>query len=51
MKDLLVTLILLIIAAAGFYAFQLLVLAIFGLVFYWSLPMIKHFLARRPKWR
>lgn len=51
MKDFLVTILLLIIVAAGFYAFQLLVLGIFGLVFYWALPIIKRFISRRPRWR
>ena len=49
MKDILLVLILLIIIAASFYAFQLIVLGIVGLVIYFSLPHIRKFLSRRPK--
>lgn len=51
MRDFLITLLLLIVVAAGFYAFQLLVLGIFGLIFYWSLPIIRKFISRRPQWK
>ena len=51
MRDFLITLALLLIIVAGFYAFQLLVIGIFGLVFYWSLPIIRKFISRRPKWK
>lgn len=51
MKDVLTTIILLLVVAAGFYAFQLLVIGIAGLVIYWFMPIIKQFISRRPKWR
>ena len=51
MKDLLVTVLLLILIAAGFYAFQLLILGIVGLAIYWSMPVIKQFISRRPRWK
>ena len=51
MKDILYVIVLLIVVAAGFYAFQLLVLALFGLVVYFLLPYVKKFLYRRPKWK
>lgn len=41
MRDFLITVVLLLIIAAGFYAFQLLVLGVVGLVIYWSMPVIR----------
>lgn len=49
MRDVLVTVLLLIFIAAGFYAFQLIVLGIVGLAIYWTMPFIKQFLSRRRK--
>ena len=51
MKDFLISICLLILIAAGFYAFQLLILGIVGLIIYWTLPITKHFISRRPKCR
>lgn len=51
MRDILVTVLLLIFIAAGFYAFQLLVLGIVGLAIYWSMPLVKQFISRRPRWK
>lgn len=48
MKDILFTICCVILVVAGFYAFQLLVLGIVGLVIYWTLPLTKRFLASRP---
>ena len=47
MKDFLIVCVLLILIAAGFYAFQLIVLGLVGLVIYWSLPHIRKFKLRR----
>ena len=47
MKDILLVSILLIIIAASFYAFQLIVLGIVGLVIYLSLPMLRKLSNRR----
>ena len=50
-KDISITIVLLLLVVAGFYAFQLLVLGIFGLVAYWCMPIVRQFLHRRPKWK
>lgn len=47
MKDILIVLLLLIVIAASFYAFQLIVLGIVGLVIYLSLPMLRKLMNRR----
>lgn len=41
MKDILIVLLLLIVIAASFYAFQLIVLGIVGLIIYLSLPLLR----------
>ena len=41
MRDFLITVALLLLITAGFYAFQLLILGIVGLVIYWSIPVIR----------
>ena len=51
MKDFLLTIVGLLLIVAGFYAFQLIVLALFGLVLYYTLPTIKHIIKRRPQWK
>lgn len=49
MKDILIVLLLLIVIAASFYAFQLIVLGIVGLVIYLSLPLLRKLNNRRLK--
>lgn len=51
MRDFLTTLVLLLIVAAGFYAFQLLVLGIVGLVVYWALPTIRKLHSKGKLWK
>ena len=47
MKDILIVLLLLIVIAASFYAFQLIVLGIVGLIIYLSLPLLRKLSNRR----
>lgn len=51
MKDILTVFVVVLLIVVGFYAFQLLLLGFIGLVIYWTLPLIKKFLKRRPKWK
>ncbi len=54
MRDFLTTVVLLLLITAGFYAFQLLILGIVGLVVYWSMPAIRKLNTIRPRsksWR
>ena len=51
MRDFLTTLVLLLIVVAGFYAFQLLVLGIVGLVVYWALPTLRKLNSRSKSWK
>ena len=51
MRDFLTTLVLLLIVVAGFYAFQLLVLGIVGLVVYWALPTLRKLNSKGKSWK
>ncbi len=51
MRDFLITIALLLIVTAGFYAFQLLVLGIVGLVVYWALPVIRKLHSKGKSWK
>lgn len=51
MRDFLIAVALLLLIVAGFYAFQLLVLGLVGLVIYYTLPTIRKFNHRSKSWR
>lgn len=51
MRDFTITVALLLFIAAGFYAFQLLILGLVGLVVYWAMPTIRKFNLRSKSWR
>lgn len=51
MKDFLIVVALLLFIVVGFYAFQLLVLGLVGLVIYYSLPTIRKINHRSKSWR
>lgn len=51
MKDFLIVCALLLLIAAGFYAFQILILGLVGLTIYWSLPIIRRINERTKKWK
>lgn len=51
MKDISIVLVLMLLLAAGFYAFQVLILILVGIVLYYLLPNIKKLLRRRSKWK
>ena len=51
LRDISVTGVCLVLIAAGFYAFQFVVLGIVGLVIYWSLPFIKRINSRSKRWK
>ena len=51
MKDILLTIALMLFIAAGFYAFQLLILLTVGVAIYFALPIVSELLSRRKSWK
>jgi ABC-type bacteriocin/lantibiotic exporter with double-glycine peptidase domain len=51
MKDITIIFIVLLLIVVSFYAFQLLVLGLVGLVIYWTLPFIKKINKKAQKWK
>lgn len=51
MRDFLIAVALLLLIVAGFYAFQLLVLGLVGLVIYYTLPTIRKLHSKGKLWR
>ena len=51
MKDVLLTIALMLFIAAGFFAFKILILLIIGVAIYFALPIINELFSRRKSWK